>query len=74
MKYFMTNFKLRRFFWVLLEQVTDVTVDMLLQNCIKLQSLSLSSCPGVTDLTPYNISKYTPCIRYKHMHTLTQRL
>jgi len=55
--------------WTLLEQVTDATVDTLLQNCAKLQSLTLSSCPGVTDLTLHNISKYTPCIRYRHMDT-----
>ncbi|XP_050931249.1 protein AMN1 homolog [Lates calcarifer] len=47
-----------------LQAVTDATVDTLLQNCVKLQNLTLGSCPGVTDLTLHNISKYTPCIRY----------
>ncbi|XP_036955037.1 uncharacterized protein LOC119020064 isoform X2 [Acanthopagrus latus] len=44
-------------------QVTDATVDTLLQNCVKLQRLTLNSCPGVTDLTLHSISKYTPYIR-----------
>lgn len=69
MQYFMCNYTR-----TILLQVTDATVDMLLQNCYALQSLILSSCPGVTDLTLYSISKYTPCIRYKYMHTQTQRL
>ncbi|KAM3610772.1 uncharacterized protein V6R79_008769 [Siganus canaliculatus] len=46
-----------------LQAVSDAIVDTLLQNCIKLESLTLSCCPGVTDLTLINISKYTPCIR-----------
>ncbi|XP_026198813.1 lysine-specific demethylase 2B-like [Anabas testudineus] len=53
-----------------LKAVTDATVDALLQVCVELQSLTLSSCPGVSDLTLHNISKYTPCIRYRHMQSL----
>ncbi|XP_051277566.1 F-box/LRR-repeat protein 2-like isoform X3 [Dicentrarchus labrax] len=45
-----------------LQAVTDATVDTLLQKCVKLQSLTFSSCPGVTDQTLHSISKYTPCI------------
>ncbi|XP_033503132.2 uncharacterized protein LOC117269879 [Epinephelus lanceolatus] len=46
-----------------LQAVTDAIVDTLLQNCVEIQSLTLSCCPGVTDLTLHSISKYTPCIR-----------
>ncbi|XP_047448318.1 uncharacterized protein LOC125012415 [Mugil cephalus] len=44
-------------------QLDDSTVDSLLHNCVELQSLTFSSCPGVTDLTLHSISKYTPGIR-----------
>ncbi|XP_034548528.1 F-box/LRR-repeat protein 2-like [Notolabrus celidotus] len=45
-----------------LQVVSDTSVDALLQNCVELQSLSLGSCPGVTDRTLHSISKYTPYI------------
>ncbi|KAG8011956.1 Ras and EF-hand domain-containing protein, partial [Nibea albiflora] len=49
-----------------LQVVTDAAMDTLLQNCVKLQSLTFSSCPGVTDMTLHRISKYTTCISQPH--------
>ncbi|XP_028269757.1 F-box/LRR-repeat protein 7-like [Parambassis ranga] len=46
-----------------LQVLDDSSVETLLQNCVKLQNLTFSSCPGVTDLILHNISKYTPRIR-----------
>lgn len=54
---------------LLMWQVTDPTVDTLLQNCVRIQSLTLNSCPGVTDLTLQSLSKYTPYIRYTDTNT-----
>ncbi|KAE8292084.1 Ras and EF-hand domain-containing protein Ras-related protein Rab-45 [Larimichthys crocea] len=46
-----------------LKCLISLNVTGLQANCVKLQSLTFSSCPGVTDMTLHRISKYTTCIR-----------
>nr|XP_015219501.1 PREDICTED: uncharacterized protein LOC107079475 [Lepisosteus oculatus] len=44
--------------------VRDRTVHCIVKHCSKLESLTLSSCPCITDVSLVEVSTYLPTIRY----------